>query len=109
MGVFTVGDVVLIPFPYADFTRYKKRPVLVIGQAEFNNLILCQITSKATTSKRAIKLSSADFLKGGLNAESYIRPDKLFTVEQSIIEAKLGTLKNEVTQLVKSSTRQLFI
>ena len=61
MGTFTVGDVVLIPFPYADFTRYKKRPALIVGLAEFNNVILCQITSKAETSKRAVSLNDASF------------------------------------------------
>ena len=108
MGVFAVGDVVLIPFPYADFSTFKKRPALVVGIAEFDNLILCQITSKAITSKKAIKLVAADFLKGSLNIESYIRPDKLFTVEKSVIEGVLGSLKTETVEVVQSAIRQLF-
>jgi mRNA interferase MazF len=79
MGVFAVGQVVLVPFPYADFTRLKKRPALVISKAEFNNLILCQITSNALTSQRAIELADDDFEEGNLPIKSFIRPDKLFT------------------------------
>jgi len=40
MGIFAIGDIVLINFPYADFTKFKRRPSLVVGQTEFNNLIL---------------------------------------------------------------------
>jgi mRNA interferase MazF len=46
VGTLTIGDVVLVPFPYADFSKFKKRPALVVGRAEFDNLNLCQITSK---------------------------------------------------------------
>ena len=108
MGAFAVGDVVIIPFPYADFSKFKKRPALVVSSAEFDNLILCQITSRAETSKRAILLKGADFSKGSLQLDSFIRPDKLFTVEQSIVETRIGILKDDKTQSVKGIIRQLF-
>ena len=108
MGAPTVGDVVLIPFPYADFTRFKKRPALVVGIAEFDNLILCQITSKADTNKRAISLQNVDFLKGTLRISSYIRFDKLFTVEPSIITTSVGTIQTNKSTLVRSRIRELF-
>lgn len=108
MGSFAIGDIVLIPFPYADFSKFKKRPALVVGEAEFKNLILCQITSKAETSKRAISLSEKEFKLGSLQLNSFIRPDKLFTAEQSVIETKLGSLKIAKTETVKIAVRQLF-
>jgi mRNA interferase MazF len=108
MGVFAVGQVVLVPFPYADFATFKKRPALVIGKAEFNNLILCQITSNASTSQRALNLTDDDFDEGSLPISSFVRPDKLFTIEPSIIETKLGSLKNNKTEDVKEAVRKLF-
>lgn len=108
MGSFAVGSVVLIAFPYADFTKFKKRPALVVGRAEFNNLILCQITSKADASRKAIPLHDTDFESGGLNLDSFIRPDKLFTVEQSIIESRLGKLEDAKVKSVQLRIRQLF-
>lgn len=108
MGIFTVGDVILIPFPYADLSTFKRRPALIIGEAEFDNFILCQITSKANTSKKAILLQSNDFAARSLNLDSFIRPDKLFTIEKSIIEAKVGHLNNSKINVVKNSVRQLF-
>ena len=108
MGTFAVGDVVLITFPYADFSKFKKRPALVVGRAEFDNLILCQITSKAETSKRALLLTDQDFRVGSLHLDSYIRPDKLFTVETTIIEKIIGRLHRRPKQTVLSRVRSLF-
>ena len=108
MGSFAVGDVVLVAFPYADFSAFKIRPALVVGEAEFNNFITCQITSKATTSKKAIHLTDEEFSNGGLKVDSYIRPDKLFIIGQSVIQARVGALQGNKTGQVKTSTRGIF-
>jgi mRNA interferase MazF len=108
MGSFAIGTVVLIPFPYADFSKFKKRPALVVGFADFNNLILCQITSKSDASMKAIPLDDNEFINGGLSLKSYIRPDKLFTVERSIAEAQLGLLNQSKSETVRTQIRELF-
>jgi mRNA interferase MazF len=108
MGTFTVGDVVLIPFPYADLSTFKKRPALIVGEAEFNNFILCQITSKSSTGQRAILITDKDFTDGSLKLDSYVRPDKLFTIETSVIDKRLGKLSRSIIIDIKSSIRQIF-
>ena len=108
MGSFTVGQVVIVPFPYADFSKFKKRPSLVVGLADFDNLILCQITSKSDASTKAVTLIDNEFAKGSLNLRSYIRPDKLFTIEQHIIEKKIGELKKSKTEAVLVHIRNIF-
>jgi mRNA interferase MazF len=108
VGTFAVGDVVIVPFPYADFSKFKKRPALVVGQAEFGNLILCQITSRADTSKLALPLNDTHFSKGALKLESYIRFDKLFTIEPSVLAGTVGSLKTEKIELVQSRIREIF-
>lgn len=108
MEELIVGAVVTLPFPFADFSSYKTRPALVIGYAEFDNLILCQITSKSYTSKTAIRLTSDEFASGDLELISYIRPDKIFTVESSLITGSVGKLNNTKLKKVKSSVQSLF-
>ncbi|HUC95987.1 MAG TPA: type II toxin-antitoxin system PemK/MazF family toxin [Candidatus Saccharimonadia bacterium] len=108
MDSFTVGDVVLVPFPYADFSKFKKRPALVVGLADFDNLILCQITSRRDASIKAIALIDDEFTRGNLSIKSYIRPDKLFTIERSIIEKKIGTLSKTKIKSVQAHIRQIF-
>ena len=108
MGPFTVGEVVLVSFPYADFSKFKKRPALVVGYADFDNLILCQITSKRDASTKAIALMDDEFIKGNLSVKSYIRPDKIFTVKQNIIESKRGMLRKNKIEVVKTHIRRIF-
>lgn len=87
MGQFTVGQVVSSAFPFSDLTSRKYRPALIMAIVDFDNLILCQITSKSYSSSMAIRLTQADFTKGSLPITSYLRPDKLFTAEASIVIA----------------------
>lgn len=109
MGAFAVGGVVLVAFPYANFTKFKKRPALIVGKAEHNNLILCQITSNANASKLAIAICDSDFSKGSLHLDSFVRPYKLFTVELSVVEGALGVLKAGKLDDIKSQIQNIFI
>lgn len=97
MGPFAVGDIVLVRFPYSDLSRSKKRPGLVIGFSDFDNLIVCQITSKAPNPKTSIAISDADLVVGGgLLSVSYIRANKFFTADRKLITKNLGSLRPEL-------------
>ena len=108
MERLTVGDVVLVLFPFSDLKGQKLRPALVLAHAEFNNVILCQVTSKPYSSKIAIRLTTAEFEKGSLPITSYIRPDKLFTAELSIIQKVAGKLNKKKKRIVLAVMRKMF-
>lgn len=109
MEKFTVGSIVLVSFPFSNLKGKKVRPALVLARAEFDNLILCQITSKTYASKSAIKLEPADFKEGKLPVVSFIRPDKLFTADTTIIEKATGKLTEKVINSVLQNVRSLFV
>lgn len=46
MERFIKGNVIVVPFPFSDLTRARRRPVLVTAELEGDDLILCQITSQ---------------------------------------------------------------
>ncbi|MEK7558723.1 MAG: type II toxin-antitoxin system PemK/MazF family toxin [Patescibacteria group bacterium] len=108
MGKFAVGSIVLVTFPFSDLKGQKVRPALVLANVEFNNLILCQITSKPYSSKISIRLTSTDFATGGLPIVSYVRPDKLFTADTTIIKKTVGKLSSKTTDKVLKNIRALF-
>ena len=109
MGKPVAGDIVVVRFPFSDLRQSKRRPALVLATADFDNLILCQITSKPYSSKRVLELSTDDFATGGLSIVSYARPDKLFTADPEIIERTIGTLKLGIFRRVLIQVRRLFI
>ena len=109
MGKFTVGSVVVVKFPFSNLKGQKIRPALVLAEVEFGNFILCQITSKPYSSKSALCIKPEDFTKGGLPVISYIRPDKLFTSDITIIKDVVGLLNPDMKTKVLKSIRRLFI
>jgi mRNA interferase MazF len=108
MGKFVIGDVVAVPFPFSDLSGTKLRPAVVLATIEHDDLILCQITSNSFASKRAIQISTADFLEGGLPHVSHVRPDKLFTAESTIIQKHKGRLQPKQLKIVLRSAQELF-
>ena len=108
MGKFAVGSVVLVAFPFSNLKGQKVRPALVLASVEFDNLILCQITSKSYTSKIAISIRPEDFTDGSLPVVSFVRPDKLFTADETIIKNTVGQLAPAIKDKILKSVRRLF-
>ena len=92
MGAPSVGDVVIIPFPYSDLSQSKRRPALVLAEAGRGDFLLCQITSKQYGDLHALPLKESDFLSGGIKRESFIRGAKLFTANETLILGVAGHL-----------------
>jgi len=91
------GDVVIVPFPFSDLTRAKRRPALLIAELEGDDIILCQITSQEIKDRYAISLDENDFKTGGLKQRSNVRPNRIFTADRRIILYRVGYLKEEKT------------
>ena len=103
METFVKGDVVVLPFPFSDLSSAKKRPALVISVFEGHDLLLCQITSQIGLDSYSVKLSDSDFKSGNLNLPSFIRGNKLFTADKSLIQYKIGSLKDKKLEEVVDS------
>ena len=95
MGKFVKGDVVVLPFPFSDLSSSKRRPALVVAIASADDVILAQITSSSFSDNYAVELADKDFSNGGINVASYVRPNKLFTADISIVAYKAGDVKAE--------------
>src|SRR3989338_2900407 len=108
MGKFAVGEVVLVSFPFSNLQGQKIRPALVLAKVEFGDLVLCQITSKPYKSKIAIRIEFKDFAQGKLPVVSYVRPNKLFTADSSIVKKTVGRLAIAKTSSILEKTRKIF-
>ena len=86
------SEIVLLPFPFTDLSASKRRPVLVLkeGNAQ-GDFLAAQITSQ-TQHLPAVGLRAEDFELGGLPKESIVRPDKVFTLNESLIVRRVGKL-----------------
>jgi mRNA interferase MazF len=109
MGKPLAGDVVILPFPQADLSAGKRRPALVVATLPGNDLILCQITSHQHFDSFSVELRAGDFETGGLSMTSYIRPNRLFTVEHTVIHYVAGHTTTAKLAEVKKRLRDLFL
>ena len=109
MGKPVVGEVVVLPFPQTNLQAGKRRPALVVADLTGNDLILCQITSQTRSDGYSVPLIAADFDRGRLAADSFIRPNRLFTVEASLILYAAAKVKDAKLQEAKTKLRQRFI
>ena len=95
MEEFVKGDVVVIPFPFSDLSSIKLRPALINVELLDSDVMLCQITSKQKTDGFSIGLDKKDFASAGLDQLSFVRPNRIFTAEKSIIKYKTGSIHVE--------------
>lgn len=83
-------EIVLVPFPYTDLSISKLRPALIISNKRLNNSedrICCLVTSKP--SGENILLRKNDFEFGKLPFKSWVKPQRVFSVNARIIQKSL--------------------
>jgi mRNA interferase MazF len=88
----SVGEVVLVPFPFSDLSQSKVRPAVCLADAGRGDWVLCQITSSPYGDPLAVPVDAADFMFGGLLVASVVRPGKLFTAHAGLFVRSVGVL-----------------
>ncbi|MGB0653227.1 MAG: type II toxin-antitoxin system PemK/MazF family toxin [Thermoplasmatota archaeon] len=90
------GDIVLLPFPHTDLKSGKKRPALVLTDAAYHgdslDVVLAYVTSQPQKGPWVLPVTSKDLSSGGLVKESWVRVDRLATVEQRLVQRVAGRL-----------------
>ena len=102
------GEVVVIPFRQTDLTAEKRRPALLIVDLPGPDLILCQITSRAHFDAFSVPLDTSDFERGQLAVPSFIRPQRLFTLEHHLILSSVGKVQAAKLDEVLRKVREFF-
>jgi mRNA interferase MazF len=79
------GDLLLVPFPFTDFTATKRRPVLALTPPDrYGDCIALPVTSRPQA-RDGIALAPADLEEGHLPAPSWIRTDRIVTLNATLI------------------------
>ena len=108
MGEFVKGDIVVVPFPFSNLSASKRRPAVILANLPGDDLILSQITSRTIGDKYSIMVETGDIDGGSLAQTSNIRPNKLFTAEESLILYKVGALKPEKLKTAIDKVVEIF-
>jgi mRNA interferase MazF len=103
-------DVVVVPFPFTDRRATKRRPALIVSSANFNQAheqsILAMITSAGSDWPSDVAIRN--WREAGLNVPCKVR-FKLFTLDDTLIVRKLGTLSKRDGEAVKKALGRVLV
>jgi mRNA interferase MazF len=89
-----IGDIILIPFPFAELTNRKVRPAVIITETndKYKDLVVSAISSiiPAKISKRELFIKPDAI--NNLRIESLIKVDRIITLKREDKIADLGKL-----------------
>lgn len=98
----TAASIVLIPFPFSDLSGQKKRPALVLTPPDEQGDFLALAITSRSHHVHAVELANCDLVSGRLPLKSWIRTDKIFTLNRSLVLASVGQIKQEKAEAVRS-------
>jgi len=108
------NTIVLVPFPFDDFSVTKVRPALCLTNeiGKYNHVIIAFISSKIPDdlieSDIIIKKQSENTIGTGLTVDSVIRLHKIVTIPKSLIKRKLGTVNKFIAIETRKKISQPF-
>ena len=108
------NSIVLVPFPFDDFTELKVRPAICLTSeiGKYQHIIIAFITSKIPDdlieSDLVINKNSINSIGTGLAVDSVIRLHKIVTIPKNLIKRKLGTINQNVQNELNYKLIKLF-
>lgn len=88
------GDLVLIPFPFSDLQATKKRPVLALTSPDRHGDFICLAVTSVPQPSPNILIDTTNLSTGSLPKVSWVRVDKVFTLDHRLMIKEFGRLNN---------------
>ena len=109
---FEQGDIAIASIVYSSHAGFKRRPVLVASNTDYNkyseDLIVVSISSTPVKRKFDVKLTNDDLAEGELRLESKIITDFPTTIEKTLVSEKIGRISSQKLGEVKQKIRELY-
>jgi mRNA interferase MazF len=88
------GDLALVPFPFTDLSSAKRRPILVLADADgYGDFIAVAVTSRPHRDN-AVPVSDQDMHRGQLPVASWVRTDRVITLNRILVSKVFGSVTN---------------
>lgn len=94
--MFEAGALVLLPFPFSDATTTKCRPVLVLTTPDEYGDFIGMAVSSRSHHINTVPLQNDSLLEGHLPKASWIRVDRVVTLNAGLVIKAFGKIKADV-------------
>lgn len=109
--IYEPFDVIVVPFPFTDSSRTKRRPALVLSNKnDFSTKVEHSVLAMITSQKNdpwPLDVTIKNKKQSGLTAPSVVRM-KIFTLDNRFILRKIGHLSKSDQNQVEKSLSNLF-
>ncbi len=108
------NSIVLVPFPFDDFSATKVRPALCLTNeiGKFDHVIIAFISSKVSSdisdSEVIIRKNSISAIGTGLHIDSIIKIHKVVTIPKSFIKRRLGAINHNLEAEISAKIKRMF-
>ena len=108
------NKIVLVPFPFDDFSGSKVRPALCLCNpiGKYEHLVIAFISSQipddVLNTDIVVRKGSPDFADTGLLVDSVVRIHKMVTIPKSLIKRELGVIDTDLQKKVLSRIDEVF-
>ncbi|RDC64303.1 type II toxin-antitoxin system PemK/MazF family toxin [Adhaeribacter pallidiroseus] len=108
------GKIVLVPFPFDDFSGTKVRPAICLTNeiGFYNHIVIAFISSQVPDifdqSDFILEKTDKDFATTGLTVRSVIKLHRLVTIPKNLIKRQLGTLPSKWQMAIDKNLKVLF-
>ena len=109
MEMLRRGDIIFVPFPFTDQTKSKLRPAIIIGDSSIEttgDVIIAMITTKYRKERNAMVIKNP-VLSRPLPLKSYVRCDRVVTIDISLVQRKWGEANQGFTDSVSDKVCSL--
>lgn len=106
MAHYKPRDVVLISFPFTHLRETKKRPALILLNVGDGDVLVARITSKIMDTDFDIAIR--EWKNAGLIFPSVVRLHKIGTIQEDVIEKKIGILPDKDWKNARAVIKKLF-
>lgn len=111
--IYKQREIVLISFPFSNYEQFKKRPVLIISNDNFNSnqkdVLVCAITSQNFKNDYSVNIQNSDLEYGILPEPSVIQSHKIHILDKSLILKKFSVINQDVLEKVIRNIQNLLL
>ena len=108
------GKIVLLPFPFDDFSATKVRPALCLTDAigPHEHVVVAFISSKLPAEPEKLNLimrqEDNEFTATGLRVDSVLKINRMVTITAKLLLRELGTVSGKYLQGIDKRLSDLF-
>jgi mRNA interferase MazF len=109
---FEFGEIILVKFPFTHLASMKKRPALVLRETAISSkvkvLTVAMITSRVDAFNDDGDVLLKDWKEVNLLHPSMVRLAKIATIEQEIVDKKIGRISEHDQKTMRKTFREVF-